>query len=141
VFEQLGTPEETANVEVMRAMLQALEDNQEPAFLSALSNDVEVFTLDRAQPVRGKNPLERLFKTLRKSIGDLDTVVQNKWGVQQFAVVEYSIAGLQVAPLGRIPFVPNRLFSTRVVDIAEVRDGKIARIWRYDDSGTLEPSK
>jgi len=141
VLEQAGAPEETANVALVRAMLKALEDNQEAAFLSTLASDVEVFTLDRPQPVRGKDPMERLFKTMRKAIGDLDTVVQNAWGVQQFAVVEYSIAGLQLARLGRISFVPNRLFNARLVDIAEMRNGKIARIWRYDDSGSLEPSK
>jgi ketosteroid isomerase-like protein len=141
VFEQEGTPKEAASIALMRAMLQALEDNKESAYLSTMANDVEIFTLDRAQPVRGKDPVERLFRTLRKTIGDLDTVVHNAWGVQQFAVVEYSIAGLQLAPLGRIPFVPNRLFSTRLVDVAEVRNGKITRIWRYDDSGALEPSK
>ena len=141
VFEQQGTPEEAANIALIRAMLQALEDNKESAYLSTLANDVEVFTLDRAQPVHGKDALERLFRSLRRSIGDLDTVVHNGWGFQQFAVVEYSIAGLQIAPFGRIPFVPNRLFSTRLVDIAEIRGGKITRIWRYDDSGALEPSK
>ncbi len=141
VFEQAGTPEETANVALVRAMLKALEDNQESGFLSTLASDVEVFTLDRPEAVCGKDALERLFKTMRKAIGDLDTVVHNAWGVQQFAVVEYSIAGLQLARLGRISFVPNRLFSARLVDIVEVRDAKIARIWRYDDSGALEPSK
>jgi len=141
VFEQAGTREETANVALVRAMLKALEDNQESAFLSPLASDVEVFALDRPEAVRGKDPMERLFKMMRKAIGDLDTVVQNAWGVQQFAVVEYSIAGLQLAPLGRISYVPNRLFNARLVDIAEVREGKIARIWRYDDSGALEPSK
>ena len=141
LYEQAGTPEEATNVALFRALLKALEDNQESAFLSTLASDVEVFTLDRAKPVRGKDALERLFKSMRKAIGDLDTVVHNAWGVQQFAVVEYSIAGLQLAPLGRIAFVPNRLFSIRLVEIAEVREGKIARIWRYDDSGALEPSK
>jgi ketosteroid isomerase-like protein len=141
VFEQEGTPEEAASIALMRAMLQALEDNKESAYLSTMANDVEIFTLDRTQPVRGKDAVERLFRTLRRTIADLDTVVHNAWGVQQFAVVEYSIAGLQLAPLGRIPFVPNRLFSTRLVDVAEVRNGKITRIWRNDDSGALEPSK
>ena len=139
LFEQRGTPEEAANVKLLRGMLQALEDNQEAAYLSAFASDVEVLTADRPQPVRGREALERLFKSMRRAIGDLDTVVQNAWGVRQFAIVEYSIAGLQLARLGRLSFVPNRLFSTRVVDIAEVQGGKIVRLWRYDDSGSLEP--
>jgi len=51
------------------------------------------------------------------------------------------VAGLQLAPLGRITFVPNRLFNSRVVDIFEIRNHKITRLWRYDDSGAVEPSK
>lgn len=137
VFERRGGPEEAANVTPMRAMLQALEDNNPSAYASTMANDIEVFTLDSARPARGKDASERPFRMMRKSIGDLDTVVHNAWGVQQFAVVEYSIGGLQLAPLGRIPFAPNRLFHTQVVDIAEIRNGKITRVWRYDDSGAL----
>ena len=141
VFEQEGTPDESANVALVRARLQAVEDNQLTAYLSTMADDFEMLTLDHSQPVRGKDPAERTFKTLRNSIGDLDTVVYNAWGVQQFVVLQYSVAGLQLAPLGRIPFVPNRLFNARVVDIAEIRNHKITRIWRYDSSGALEPSK
>jgi len=141
VFEQEGTAEESANVALVRVRLQAVEDNQLSAYLSTMADDIEMLTLDHSQPIRGKGPAERVFRTLRNSIGDLDTVVRNAWGVQQFAVLEYSVAGLQLAPLGRIPFVPNRLFNARVVDIFEIRNNKITRIWRYDDSGALEPSK
>jgi steroid delta-isomerase-like uncharacterized protein len=141
IVEREGTPLETSNLAVVRGALDALENNNEPVFLSSFAADIDVFTLDHQRPVHGKDPLERMFNTLHKSIGDLDTVVQNAWGAQQYVLVEYAIAGLQLAPIARTPFVPNRLLSTRLADIAEVRDGKIARIWRYDDAGTLEPSK
>jgi steroid delta-isomerase-like uncharacterized protein len=139
IIEQGGTPLEASHVAVVRGTLDALENNNPSAFLSSFADDIDVFTLDHQRPVHGRDPLERMFNTLHKSIGDLDTVVQNTWGVQQHVLVEYAIAGLQLAPIGRTPFVPNRLLSTRLVDIVEVRDGKIARFWRYDDSGALEP--
>ena len=141
VLEQEGTPEESANVALVRARIQAIEDNKLSAYLSTMAGDFEFLTLDNSQPVRGKDSAERVFRALRNSIGDLDTVVRNAWGVQQFAVLEYSVAGLQLAPLGRITFVPNRLFNSRVVDIFEIRNHKITRLWRYDDSGAVEPSK
>jgi steroid delta-isomerase-like uncharacterized protein len=137
VLEQAGASQEAANVAVARAMLQALEDRAEPAYLSAVANDVEISTLDRAEPARGREAAARLFRAMHRSIGDLDTVVQNAWGVQDFAIVEYSISGLQVAPLGRMPFVPSRLLHIQGVDVAEIHDGKITQIWRYDDSGVL----
>jgi hypothetical protein len=133
VFERSGTPDEATNVATMRAMTQALEDDKEADFLSTMADDVEVFTLDSAGVVRGKDAARAHFRTLRKSIRLLDTVIQNAWGVQSFVILEYAIAGLQLAPLRRIAFAANHPLHTQFVDIAEIQNGKIARIWRYAD--------
>jgi len=137
VYEQSGAPAESVNVRVVRAMLQALEGNQEAAFLSTLADDVEVWLPARAEVARGKDAARSYFKTMRTSIGDLDTVVQNIWGLQDLVVIEYSIAGMQWRPFGHAPFQQGRLIDARVAEIAEVRDGTIERVWRYDDSGAL----
>jgi hypothetical protein len=133
VFERSGTQDEGTNVATVRAMIQALEDDKETDFLSTMVDDVEVFTLDSAEAVRGKDAARAHFRTLRKSIRLLDTVIQNAWGVQSFVILEYAIAGLQLAPLRRIAFAANHPLHTQFVDIAEMHGGKIARIWRYAD--------
>jgi len=136
VLERTGAAEEKANVATFRAMLQALEDNQESAYLATMTEDVSLFTLDAGEPVRGQGEARSYFKTVRKAIRQVDTVVENAWGVGSFAIVEYSITGLQVAPLPRIA-VPaggalHPLYA-RFADVAEIHGGKIARIWRYSD--------
>ena len=137
LFERAGTPEETTNVATVRAMIQALEDDKEAEFLATMNDDVELFTLDRAEPVRGKNAAREYFKTMRNSIHLLDTVVRNAWGVRSFTVTEYVITGLQRAPLPRVAFAAGRALHARFVDIAEFREGKMARIWRYADPSTF----
>ena len=136
VFERTGRPEEGANVATFRRMLDALEKNEEPVFLGTMSDDVSVTTIDAAQPLRGKDAARSYFRNLRKAVRQVDTVVENAWGVGAFAIVEYSITGLQIAPLPRIALAGGgglRPLHTQYVDVVEIHDAKIARIWRYSD--------
>lgn len=140
ISERNGTEEETASVALMRATLRALQNDNEASFLSTMADDVEVFTLDRAEPARGSDSARAYFRTTRKSIRQLDTAIQNVWGIGSFVIVEYSINGLQIAPLRRIPFRAEsalHTLHTQFVDVAAIRDGKITRIWRYADPITF----
>ncbi len=133
IFERSGTPEETANVALVRAMIQALEDGNEKAFLATMNDDLAISTSDHAEPSTGKGAARDYFRTMRGSIRHLDTVIQNAWGVGSFVVLEYAITGLQQAPLPRVPFAAGRPLHTQFVDIAEIEGGRIAHIWRYAD--------
>jgi len=132
-YERSGAPQEATNVALARAMIQALEDGQETSFLATFDDKLEITSLDHAEPARGKIAARQYFQSMRSSIRHLDTVVQNAWGVGSFAVVEYAITGLQQAPLPRIPFAAGRPLHTQFVDIVEIKDGRMAHIWRYAD--------
>jgi ketosteroid isomerase-like protein len=140
VFEPTGSVEEKTEVGVVRSTLDALENSTEPEYIGAMADDVEVYTLARAQPARGKDDAKAYFKTMHKSIGQLDTTVDNAWGVAQFAIVEYSIAGEQRSPIGWVPVQRDKVIRLQIVDVAEVREGKIARIWRYDNPAQIAAS-
>jgi hypothetical protein len=60
-----------------------------------------------------------------------------EWGVGKFAIVEYSIAGEQIGPIQWIPAQRDKVVRFELVDICELRDGKIARVWRYDNPGQV----
>jgi ketosteroid isomerase-like protein/predicted ester cyclase len=137
VFEKTGSAEEKNNVVAARVALDALENNDQAAYLTGMTDDVEVHTLERAQPMRGKDDARAYFKTMRKAIGQLDTTVDNASGVAQFAVVEYEISGEQLGPIGWIAPQRNSVIRLHVVDVVELRDGKIARVWRYDNPGEI----
>jgi ketosteroid isomerase-like protein len=137
VFDQTGSPEENIAVNVAHASLDALEGKDEAAYVDNKTEDVEVHSLERAQVGRGREDARAYFKTMHKAIGQLDTTVDNAWGIAQFAVEEYTIAGEQMAPLGWIPVKRDKVILLHVAQVNEVRDGKIARVWRYDNPSEI----
>ncbi len=98
-----------------------------------MANDVEVNDAERAVPARGKSDAKVHYEGLHKAIGQLDTTIMGEWGVGKFAIVEYYIAGEQLGPFMWLPARRDQVIRFEVVDICEIRDGKIARVWRYDN--------
>ena len=130
------TGQEPENVAVVRTALDALESN-EVAYLDALTDDVEIHTLERADPLRGKVQARAQFRALHKAIAQLDTTMRDGWTVAQFGIVEYTIDGEQRGPLGWIPPQRDQVVRLHVVDVNEIKEGKIARIWRYDNPAEI----
>jgi ketosteroid isomerase-like protein len=135
--EQTRAPTEAANSATVRATLDALESKTEAAYVSTMTDDVELTTLENAQPARGKGELKASFRALHKAIGDLDTSIDNIWAVGSFVAVEYHIVGEQRASLGWLPAQKDTLLKMFVVDVVELQDGKISHIWRYDNPSQI----
>jgi ketosteroid isomerase-like protein len=129
--------DETRNVDLAKGALDALEGHNDNGYVGAMTDDVEVSTVERATPLRGKADARAYYKAMHKAIGQLDTTVMGAWGVGQYAIVEYSIAGEQLGPILWIPAQRDRVVRWELVDICEIRDGKIARIWRYDNPAQI----
>jgi ketosteroid isomerase-like protein len=137
VFEQVGSAEEKANVAAIRASLDALEKNDEAGYAGAMTEDVEVTTPEKPQPLRGRDGAKAYFRAMHKAIGQLDTTVDGIWGVGRFVIVEYSISGEQIGPIAWIAPQRDKVIRLQLADIAELRDGKIARLWRYDNPAQI----
>ncbi len=91
-------------------------------------------------PFRGKADAKAAFVALHRAIAELDTTVDNKWGFQQNVVVEYAINGEQIAALGWIPAGHDKVVNLQIIDVVELRDGKLARISRYSNPGQIAAS-
>lgn len=133
VFDQTGSPDELAEVSLAHEALDALERKNEAAFLSTMSDDVQVSTPEHARPLRGKDDVRAYFRAIHKSIALLDTTVDSSWGISRFAVVEYSVSGEQVAPIGWVPTQHDAVLRLHVVDIIEVRERLLTSISRYEN--------
>jgi ketosteroid isomerase-like protein len=140
IFDQTGSPDEQRNAAVVRSALDALEGTSDAAYLATMADDVEVIPIGHEPPMRGKGDLSAYFKSIHKAIGQLDTTIDNAWGVEKFAVVEYLIAGEQLGTIDGVPPHRDRVVRLHVVDVAEFSDGKIARIWRYDNPSEIAVS-
>jgi ketosteroid isomerase-like protein len=138
VFEQTqaAADEEKRNEAAVRSALDALENN-EAAYVGAFADDVEIASAARPAPARGKAEMKAYYRAMHKAIGQLDTSAMGAWGVGKFAIVEYSINGEQLGPIGWIPAKRDNVVRFQVVDVCEMRDGKIARVWRYDNPAEM----
>jgi hypothetical protein len=131
------------NVNVVKSWLDALENNKEADYVAALAEGAEIFTLQRALPMRGAEDARKYFRATHRAIGQLDTIVNNAWGVAQYAVVEYDLDGEQLGAFSWIPLLaaaPARsgvVAHFDIVDVCEIRGGKIARVWRYDNPAQM----
>jgi hypothetical protein len=52
-------------------------------------------------------------------------------------VVEYALNGEQIAALGWIPAGRDKVVTMQIVDVIELRDGKVAKVWRYSNPAQL----
>ena len=129
--------EQADNAATVRAALNALENTSESAYVASMADEVEVHTLDRAEPARGKEEQRAYFKAMHKAIAQLDTTIDDSFSAGSFAVVEYSITGEQLTPIGWVPLQRDRVVKLHVVDVVEVENAKIARVWRYDNPSEM----
>jgi ketosteroid isomerase-like protein len=136
-IEQTRGVDEGANVATIRGSLEAFESGDEAAYLGAMTDDVEVTTLEGSKPLHGKPDLRAYARAMHKAIGQLDTSVDNAWGIGPYVVVEYHIVGEQRGPIAWVPAQKDNLLKMYIVDVTEMRAGKIAHVWRYDDPAQI----
>jgi hypothetical protein len=133
----------SGNVGVVKAWLDALENSKESDYVAALAEGAEIYTLQRALPMRGAEDAKKYFRATHKAIGQLDTIVNNAWGVAQYVVVEYDLDGEQLGAFSWIPLLASapvrntQVAHFDIVDVCETRGGKISRIWRYDNPAQM----
>jgi predicted ester cyclase len=132
-----ATPAQPDLVPTVRTALDALENTAEGAYAAQIADDIEVYTAERADPARGKDAQIAYFKTMHKAIAQLDATVDNGWSVATYAIVEYTLAGEQLGPIGWVPLQRDHVVKKHNVDVDEIKDGRIVRVWRYDNPNEL----
>jgi len=141
VLDDAASDEEAANVKTVRKSLDALEGHEggeEAAYAAAFTDDAEVRALDRRRPLRGRADLVSYFRASRRSIGQLDTTIVGIWGIGSHVVVEYRVTGEQLGAIEWIPFVRDRAVRFEIVDVIEMRGGKMSAVHRYEDRNELD---
>lgn len=136
-LKKMSTPVEMENVLTVRRALDAFAAQDETAYVSSMADNVEIHTLERAETLRGWSAARKYYEAMYRAIGQLETRIDNVWGIQSFVVVEYAISGLQLGPIDLVPMARDRVVQLHIVDVAQLRDGRISRIWRYDNPGEL----
>lgn len=126
----------SANVEVVGSALDALESRHPAAYAATMADDVELITLHSTKRIRGRDAERQYAKAMSASIVGLDATVDNAWSIDPIAVIEYHIVGEQRGSIGG----KDSLVKLFIVDVVELHNGQISRIWRYDDPSQIASS-
>jgi steroid delta-isomerase-like uncharacterized protein len=136
VFVADGTEQEKKNVHTLNASYDALEAKNDAGFLAPFADDVDVFRLDRVAPERGKDERRKFAKWVERGLSSLAQNPTNAWGVGPYAIEEYTITGVNSGPIAGTPPSGHSL-QLHYVDVDEMKDDKIVRVWTYGNSMEL----
>jgi hypothetical protein len=121
------------NAAIVRTARDAFDTDDENAFVATMTDDVAVYSLDRDEPRRGREERRAYFRAMIKAIAQLDTTITSSTSVGPYAIVEYSLTGEQLAPIGWVPLLRNRVVKLHLLEVAEIENAKIAKVWRYEN--------
>jgi predicted ester cyclase len=128
-----GGETEKSNIGTLKASFDALEAKNEAGYLAPMADDIEVYRLDRLAIERGKEERRKHYRAITRAITSLAQTPLNSWGVDTFAIEEYTVTGVHSGPLNGIP-PSGHAIRLHMVDVCDMRDGKIARVWSYSNS-------
>jgi hypothetical protein len=129
--EQANSPEEAADSKLAASAIEALQ-NDETAYAAVFADDIEIDTLQSARPLKGKKELHAYYQALHVAITGIVTTVDNRWSIGKYTVVEYHLVGRQRAKYEYVP-IKDPVIKLYFAEVAELRDGQIAHVWRYDN--------
>ncbi len=131
-----GSPEETKNVDAVKAMYPLIEKKDDKALLAMLTDDVVHTDLTQPDDVKGKDGVKKELGGWMKAFPDLKMSVTEAWGFGDLVVTEVASTGTFKGPLGSLK--PNgKSATTHGVDVIELRDGKIAKMTSYANGREL----
>jgi steroid delta-isomerase-like uncharacterized protein len=89
---------------------------------------------DYTMPATMKRPdAQKFFQMIFKAFPDLKQSISNTWAIGDYVIVEGVMNGTHKGPLMGIP-ATKKTIAAHFVDVSQVKDGKIAKVWSYSNS-------
>ncbi len=131
--EQKNDAREAANLEVAHKYLESWRRGDDAALGALMTDDVELISQASEPDVRGRGEARQRLRGWHHAIDPLDALVDNYIPVGDLVVVEFHFVGQQRAPIGWVPLQAENVLKAYFVDVLELREGKIARVVRYEN--------
>ncbi len=137
-FTSTGSADEEKNVEVAKNVLAALEDKTKEAdFLNLLADEVEQDGLFHLEMSKGKDGAKKFFKSFTTAFPDAKFETTKTLGVGDYAIVESVLKATHQGALGSIK-ATKKPIAIHIVDVFEIKNGKVARAWTFQNSLELQ---
>jgi steroid delta-isomerase-like uncharacterized protein len=131
-IEPKGTPEETKNLDMYKAMMGAMESKKEADFLANIADNAEYDDYTMPQTMKGKAEAKKFFKEMTTAFPDTKGQVLNAWAFGDFVVAETQMTGTNKGPFMGMP-ATKKTINMRGVDIQQFKDGKMVHGWSYSN--------
>jgi predicted ester cyclase len=140
IIPSTGTPAEDKNIEVAKSVLSALEQGQgkkEADFTNLLTDDIEQDGLIHLENMKGKDGAKKFFKAFTAAFPDAKFETTKAVGIGDYAILESVLRATNKGPLGPLP-ATKRPIAIHIADVFQIRDGKVARAWTFQNGLELQ---
>lgn len=132
-----GTPEEDKNLDAAKKVFTALEEKKEADFLGAITDDMEHDGLFHLETTKGKDEAKKFMKSFTTAFPDAKFEVKRTISIGDYVLVESILKGTHKGALGKIA-PTKKPIALHLADVMKVKDGKIARVWTYQNGLELQ---
>lgn len=135
-----GTPDEDKVLDVAKSMYGAMEKlatekdkkKAEADMLALVTDDMVYDGNTMPEAIKGKDKVKTGPLELAKAVPDLKMTMNNAWGFGDVAIVEYTMSGTQKGAFMGKP-ASKKAMNVHGVDVFQVKDGKVAHLWTYEN--------
>jgi steroid delta-isomerase-like uncharacterized protein len=128
------------SVAIVRKLYDRWNGRDLDGALELAADDVEVRLVALGQTLTGHEGFRTFMDRFASASSDMKKAVTNQVASEDQVVSEFTLRGTHDGPLqtptGEIP-PTGRSIELQVVEVVGIRDGKIASIANYSDTGTL----
>jgi steroid delta-isomerase-like uncharacterized protein len=127
---------EDKDVDGAKALYAATEKKDEKSFTELVTDDIVWDDAMAPAATRGKAEMVKGFKQFTTAFPDLKMATSNAWGIEDFAIAEYTLNATNKAPFMGLP-VAKKPVALHGADVIQLRDGKIVKGWSYGNGAEL----
>jgi steroid delta-isomerase-like uncharacterized protein len=128
------------NCALVRRLYDLWNDRDIEAALDMATDDVDITLMAFRQTLTGRDGFRRFMQRFATAFSDMKKEVTNQVASKDQVVSEFTLRGTHDGPLdtptGEIP-PTGRVVDLSVIEVIEVRGGKVAVLRNYSDTTTL----
>ncbi|MBI2393523.1 MAG: ester cyclase [Deltaproteobacteria bacterium] len=129
----LTAAEDPKTVAAAKGMYEAWEKKDQKAFMDVITDDTVAVMYGEPADQKGKAPAKKAFTEFTKAFPDMKMTTSNQWGFGDIVITEAAGTGTMKGPvMGMKP--TNKSGTTHMLDIVEMKDGKVAKIISYSNN-------
>lgn len=125
--------DEDKNLAVAKGALTALENKKDADFTAALTDDIEHDGMFHLETTKGKAEAAKFFKSFTTAFPDAKFEITNGMAIGDYVIAESVLKATHKGQLGTIA-PTKKPVAIHLADIFKIKDGKVARVWTYQNS-------